>query len=75
MKLWKQLEAVKTMKDEATGETRDAYLVVMKDMMWRISRDTHHFINEMLCLEDGMFTEEEIKKQLSILMSRFPPQH
>lgn len=73
--LWKQLEAVKRMKDEATGEVRDAYVAVMKDMMWRMSRNTYAFINEMLALEDEVFTEEEIKKQMSILMSRFPPQH
>ena len=74
-KLWKQLEAIKKMKDESTGEVRDAYVAVMKDMMWRISRDTYQFINEMLALEDGVFTEEEIKRQMSLLMSRFPAQH
>lgn len=63
------------MKDESTGEVRDAYVAVMKDMMWRISRDTYQFINEMLALEDGVFTEEEIKRQMSLLMSRFPAQH
>ena len=65
---------MKKWKDESTGETRDAYVLVMKDVMWRISRETYSFVNDMLALEDEIFTEEEIKKHLAVMMSRFPPQ-
>jgi hypothetical protein len=72
--LWKQLEEMKKRKDDASGDVKDAYVVVMKDLMWQISKLTYSFVNEMLTVEDELFTEEEVRAEIARMMARFPKQ-
>ena len=72
--LWRVAELLKKRKDAVTGEVRDAYVGVIKDILWQISNYTYTFINAMIENEMTTFTGEEGKAELQRLLARFPPQ-
>lgn len=72
--LWAVAEKLKARKDIVSGEVREAYVRVIKDILWQISNYTYSFVNDMFVMEEKVFTEEDIKAEIARLMSRFPAQ-